>query len=356
MARCALRRLVVAAGAALLGGSCIPADQPYWVIDHTDALSMRIEVAERGPYGSLEPPSGGPVLEAMPGDRVRITPFIAGPDGPVAPGSLAPRFYACDRSSCNEATRGLVDARPCRAVPVPNDETCFIGQGDGAEFEVGGFTDLIAAVTVGVPVMMIAGTPEGPDTAECVRRLGEIEEQATSLRDCLLFVRTLRIGPAWRALLVAAALGVETPIEPDALPWQVTQIEPDVPPTIASFTAWVPAAGGGEAFVELPREGTLTVRAGSRVGLSLVVGAPPQQYMLLSIDPDGDDAGASVTSETRAAAWFSSASGAFALDSSQGLDVTWQAPEEPGEVFVYVVLADIRSSDVAWFRVEVEPG
>lgn len=354
MARRALRRLAVAA--VLVGAACIPDERPFWVIDHTDALSMRLEVAVRGPYGSLEPASGGPVLEAMPGDRVRARPFIAGPEGPIPAGSLQPRFYACDRSSCNEATRGLVDARPCGAVPVPNEETCYIGQGDGAEFEVGAIRDVVGAVTVGVPVMMIAGTPEGPDTDECVRRLGAVEERAASLRDCLLFVRTLRIGPAWRALLVGALTGAEAPIEPDVLPWQVTQIEPDVPPTIAGLTAWVPAPGGGEAFVEVAPGGTLTVRAGSRVGLSVVVGAEEQEYLLLSFDPAGDDAAVSVATETRAAAWFATAQAPFFLDSAQGLDVTWRAPEEPGEVFVYVVLADVRSSDTAWIRVEVEPG
>lgn len=342
--------------AALLGAACLPDEPPFWVIDHTDVLGMRLEVVAAGPYGSDTPAAGGPVLEAMPGDRVRVTAFVAGPDGPVPTASLRPRFYACAQASCDEAIALAEAAPPCGAVALPNEETCLLGQGDAVEFEIGPMRDVVAAINLGVPVMMVAGTPEGPDTAECVRRLAGLEERSASLRDCLLFVRNLRIGPAWRALLVGALTGAATPLRPDQLPWDVVRIEPDVPPRIAGLTARVPAPGGGERPVELAPGGTLTVGTGDQVALSLVAADEPQTYVLLAIDPDGGDATASAVTETRAAAWFATAPAPFFLDSAQGLDVTWTAPDEPGVVFLYVVLADVRSADAAWLRVEVVAG
>lgn len=344
----------VVVSAALAAATCLPEERPYWLIDHTDALAMRFEVVERGPYGSLVPPSGGPVLEVMPGDRVRVAPFIAGPAGPVAAGSLDPLYYACQGNNCGFRAGELVEARPCKVVAVPVPETCLIGGGEAVEFEVGPILDLIGALTAGASILMIAGTPEGPDTRECVRRLAERGEQAATLRDCLLFSRQVRVGPMWRALLVMAATGGETPIAPDAVPWQVSTIEPDVPPTIAGFAAWVPAPGGGERRVELGLGERLSVKTGDSVELSLVVGAAPQEFVSVSF-ADQASASVSVIKEVRAAAWFSSAPEPFDLTSSQGLDVTWTAPSEPGEVHVYALLADVRSADVAWLRVEVEP-
>ncbi len=343
-----------AVSAALAATACLPAERPYWVIDHTDALSMRFEVVERGPFGSLEPASGGPVLEAMPGDRVRVVPFIAGPDGPVDVASLEPMFYACAGGNCGFGPREFADARPCETVQMPAVETCFLGAGAAVEFEVGPIQSLLQALSTGTSVLMLAGTPEGPDTRECARRLADSSERATSLRDCLLFSRSLRLGPLWRALLVAAATGVESPVPLDALPWQVTEVEPDVPPTIAGFNAWVTTADGGQRFVDVGLGGELSVRTGDEVGFSLVVGGAPQAYAVVSLNP-GEAPDVSTYTEFRAAAWFSGAPAPFVLDSAQGLDVTWTAPDEPGEVFVYALLADVRSADVAWLRVTVEP-
>jgi len=345
------------AGAAIwLHAGCLPDERPYWVIDHTDVLAMRFEVIERGPYGADPPPGGGPVVEAMPGDRVRATPFVAGVDGPVDVAALQPQWFVCSDDGCfGTALADLDEAPPCGAVPLPPSETCALGSGRAAEFELGPLVDVVQAANLGVLVMMVAGTPEGPSTRECLRRADALTTATSSLRDCLFFMRSLNIGPTWRTVLVGALMGAVSPVAPDDLPWEISQIEPDVAPSVSRFAAWVPAPGGGEYFLEAQSGATLSVRTGDEIALSLIEDAPPQQYYSVSFDPDTLAVSVSPIVETRGAAWFSTATGPFELTAGPGFEVDWRAPEEPGTYHVYVVLADNRSATTAWLRVEVAP-
>lgn len=344
-----------AAAGALLCAACLPDETPYWVIDHTDALAMRFEVVGPGPYSLAPPAGGGPVVEAMPGDRVRATPFVAGIDGPVDAAALRPRWFVCGGSGCaGSDLLQLREAPPCPAIPLPLDDTCALAPGPAAEFELGPIRDVVEAANRGVMVMMVAGTPEGPSTEECLRRAARSDQVPASLRDCLFFVRTLRLGPTWLVVLVGALTGAATPLAPDDLPWQVSQVEPDVAPRVERFTAWVPAPGGGEYFVEVEPGGVMSVGTGEEIALALVEGAPPQEYYTVSIAQDTGVASISGTRETRGAAWFSTAPAEFALTGAPGYEAIWRAPEQPGAAFVYVVLADSRSAAASWFQVEVE--
>ncbi|WAS97163.1 hypothetical protein [Nannocystis punicea] len=346
----------LAAAAALAGASCLPEERPYWVIDHTDALAMRFEVIERGPWGADPPPGGGPVVEAMPGDRVRATPFVAGPDGPVDVAALQPRWFVCGGSGCTGPQLvDLAEAPPCGAVELPQADTCALGSGPAPTFELGPLRDVVGAASLGVIVMMVAGTPEGPSTRECLRRADALADVTSSLRDCLFFVRTLRIGPTWRTVVAGAAMGATSPVVPEALPWQISQIEPDVAPAIAHFAAWVPAPGGGEYFLEAKSGATLSVRTGDQIALSLIEAAPPQTYYAVSVDQSTLAVSVSQIVEVRGAAWFSTTPAPFELTAGPGFEVDWRAPEEPGTHHVYVVLADGRSATTAWLRVEVAP-
>lgn len=347
---------VRAGAAALVCAACLPAERAYWVIDHTDALALRFEVIERGPWGAEPPPEAGPVVEAMPGDRVRATPFVAGVDGPVDVAALEPRWFVCGGAGCSGAqVVDLAEAPACGPIELPQPETCALGRGPAIELELGPLVDVLRAADVGVMVMMVAGTPEGPSTAECLRRADELASESATLRDCLFFVRTLRVGPTWRAVLAAAATGATTPVAPHDLPWEVSQVEPDVAPLIERFAAWVPAPGGGEYFIEAQPGATLSVRTGETIDLSLIEGAPPQEYFTFAINQETGAISASPTRESRGAAWFSTADAPFALTGGPGFEVGWRAPEEPGTHHLYVVLADNRSATTGWLRVEVAP-
>ncbi|MCY1054207.1 hypothetical protein [Nannocystis sp. SCPEA4] len=347
----------ICAGAAMwLGAGCLPDERPYWVIDHTDALALRFEVIERGPYGADPPPGAGPVVEAMPGDRVRATPFIAGVDGPVDPAELEPEWFVCGGSGCFASDLVALGEVPrCDAVPLPPPETCALGPGPAVEFELGPLLDVVQAANLGVMVMMVAGTPEGPSTRECLRRAAALTSETSSLRDCLFFARALNVGPTWRAVLVGAVTGAITPVAPSDLPWEVSQIEPDVAPSIARFAAWVPAPGGGEYFLEAQPGATLSVRIGDQLALSLIEDAPPQEYYNFSVDQDSLAVTVSPIVEIRGAAWFSTTTAPFVPTAGPGFEVDWRAPEEPGTHHVYVILADNRSATTAWLRVEVAP-
>lgn len=340
---------------ALLGSfaSCLPPEKPYWVIDHTDALMLRFEVAARGPYGQAPPATGGIAAEAMPGDRVRVTPVIAGLDGLVDVSALSPRWFACGEGLCSSQPFDAAELPACDGLELPPAELCALGEGAPFEFEVGELHDVLVALTRGAPILMVSGTPGGPTTGECLRRLARLDQASASLRDCIFLAEALRIGPTWRVPLVAAASGAELPLSPDRIPWQASQVEVDVIPEIDRITAWVPAPGGGEYFRETESGGTLVVKAGDALRLAAVPRMPEQTYAVLSIDQDNGDVSVSEVSETQTAVWFSTADAPFEVGAELG-EVTWIAPDEPGPVFVYVLLGDGRSADAAWLRVEVE--
>lgn len=352
MPRAPLRTSLGAIAGWLCAG-CLPAERPYWVIDHTDALMIRFEVVARGPYGSEPPAAGGVVAEAMPGDRVRATPFVAGTEGPVDAGELAPRWFACGEGLCTNQPFDWRELPACGALALPPEETCALGQGSPLEFEVGALRDALLVLTRGVPLLMVSGTPEGPDTRECLRRFAGLDEVSASLRDCVFMVASLRVGPTWRVPLVAALMGADPPLSPDQIPWQASQVEADVLPEIDRVIAWVPAPGGGEYYREVAPGGTLAVAAGDAIRFSAVPRGPEQAYVLLSLDDETGEVGASQVFEVQAAAWFSTAPAPFDIGGGFEDEVTWVAPDEPGEVIVYVVLADGRSADAAWLRVEV---
>lgn len=340
--------------AALAGASCLPEERPYWVIDHTDALAMRFEVIEPGPWGADPPPGGGPVVEAMPGDRVRATAFVAGPEGPVDVAALQPRWFVCGGIGCTGGqVVDLTEALPCGPVALPNLDTCALDPGPAATFELGPLRDVVDAASIGVIVMMVAGTPEGPSTQECLRRADALATASSSLRDCLFFVRTLRIGPTWRTVVAGAAMGATSPVGPSDLPWQISQVEPDVAPAIAHFAAWVPAPGGGEYFLEAQSGATLSVGTGDELTLSLVEAAPPQTYYSVSVDQSTLAVSVSPIVEIRGAAWFATVPAPFEATAGPGFEVEWRAPEQPGTHHLYVILADGRSATTAWLRVEV---
>lgn len=344
----------VVAGAALLAGACLPEETPYWVIDHTDALTMQFEVVAGGPFSVPPPPGLGPAVEALPGDRVRATAFVAGPEGPVALSTLRPRWYLCGGAGCGNATlRRLLELPACGAISLPPAEPCALGQADAVEFELGPITNLVEASTRGLRVMMVAGTPEGPTTVECLQRAARLDVEVAPVRDCLFFVRQLRLGPSWLVVLAAELAGAEMPFELSDLPWQASQVETDVAPRIERFTAWVPAPGGGEYFREVEPGGVLSVRTGDEIALALAEGAPPQEYFTYSVKQDSGEVTITPTRETRGAAWFSTAAEAFTPTGGPGHEVLWRAPEAAGTVFVYVVLADGRSATSGWLAVEV---
>lgn len=334
------------------GAACLPEERPLSLVDHTDVLFVQGEVAERGPFGSDPPAGGGRVTEVVPGDRVRVSPFVAGPEGLVDPDVLDPRWYACRKAPC--LITSLDDALACPdPVPMPPELPCELGRGGAIEFVLGPITDVEALLVQGLTIVMVAGTPEGPDSDACVRRLGNIERESASLRDCVIYVHALEPGPLWR---LAWLLSLDPslpwlPVELTDLPATLPSYEPDTSPELDGFIAWVPVEGGGQKFVELPPGGALTVRAGDVIDLEVVSASQPQRYPLVQYGLG--EVYVEDRFESRWAKWYATDPSPFVLDVIPGR-ASWQAPLDPGRVDIYVVYGDERSVEGGWLRVEVE--
>jgi hypothetical protein len=333
---------------AVAVAGCLPEAAPPWQVERTIAAAMRVEVVRRGPWGAESPRDDRTVATVMPGDEVRVTPFFASPDGPVAPEALRPAWFYCRGGDCFDDL-GPAGVRPCGpAEPVPPTSTCELPRGPAAALTLGPLTSLLLLQLAYPSVMMVAGTPEGPSSAECRARLQRLAEDGESLADCVLVVHALEFGPAWRLLALAAWEGL-----PDAVP--LAGITPAVTATPPNLYPGAPALAVTIAGPDGVRE--LQAASGDEVAVR------PDELVEISARVDPDDA---------QDYYFLASSGAAFVPATEALTVSWLfsdavshelpallsarfvAPARPGPLWVYALVGDGRAVTPAWLRFEVE--
>ncbi|MBL9100126.1 MAG: hypothetical protein JNL82_04155 [Myxococcales bacterium] len=332
-----------AAGIALLAG-CLPEAPPPWQVDHTIVGAFRVEVEDAGAWSAVSPRADRTIAEVMPGDTIRPRPWIIGPDGPVDADADPPRYFYCEAASCLGAVTRPGGVPDCDdgelGEEVPPSRTCELR---GGRLKLGEMTALR-----GLPaLLMVSGTPEGPDADTCLRRLRGLDGAAESLQDCIISVHVLELGPTWRRLLLAVYLELEDAVPLSLVTDEVTAAEPDLFPGEPALAVTV--ASPGEAPRErTPERGeTIAVRPGAAIEVTAEVD-PLDAQTSWFIDSQGAFSSAP---EVLTIGWLFSEEVAWTTPDL--LTVRFTAPTRSGPLVVYALLGDGDGVTGTWLRFEV---
>ncbi|HEY0132829.1 MAG TPA: hypothetical protein VGB85_02080 [Nannocystis sp.] len=339
----------VVAVAALAG--CLPEGAPPWKIDHAIVAAIRVDIAEPGPYGPTSPRPDRLVAAAMPGDKIRFTPFLIGPDGPLDAGDVAPAWFYCQATRCFDSVAQPEVLRGCATEPLGPASTCRIGTGATATLQLG---ELSSLGLFGDPpsVFMVSGTPGGASTARCLERLRNIASATESLRDCILIVEPLPIGPVWRLFFLAAFLGLPDAIPLDSIPIEAQSAEPSLYPEVRPFEVTITASDGEARELVAVSEDTVAVAPGDTINIRAPVDPfDAQLYYRTLIGGDGLPV-MQAQFESFSSSWLLT----DAVDEpTYGVqEVTWEVPAgASGEMYGYYLLSDTRSVVWGWLRFEL---
>ncbi len=331
---------------------CLPEGAPPWQVDHAIAAAIRFDVATRGPYSSGPARPDRSVAEIMPGDAIRMTPFLVGPDGPIDLTAAAPAWFYCNSSRCFDAVAQPTPVTDCVVETLPPAATCKIGEGATPTLRLGELTALRAMFNDPPAVMMVAGAPDGPSTRLCLERLAKLAEDPETLQACVIRVEPLPLGPLWRILLLAVVLELPDAVDLDGISPPVQSAETSMYPEVLPFALTIVGVDG-TARERLAVSGDRVVVA---PGETVVIDAPvnpvdAQLYYLPYVNNRG-----SVSVQAQFEAFNSSwlFSRAIAEPSLAVQQITWQVPEEAVEpIHSYYLLSDGRSIVWAWLRFEV---
>ncbi|MEE9384862.1 MAG: hypothetical protein V3V08_15775 [Nannocystaceae bacterium] len=254
-------------------------------VDSTRVLAVQVKVTQ--PLVP-DPPDAATRCEALPGEVVRLTPFIVNAKGPVKVGLTDPVWIAC-QAHAGQNTFGCIKAAlptsleelpTCAAdldpsanaepaeegsapdFPAPHSP-CLIPTADPnfAEYQVPFSAN--AFLGGNIEVTMVGSTPGGTPTRPCADALlagrGEVPH------DCLMAVQRVEIGPVGRLILMAKALGLDLgglqPPNPEDIP------DADRNPRMVSMTVQPADIAGNPAGepVEVPYGGQIDVQATANI-------------------------------------------------------------------------------------------
>jgi hypothetical protein len=345
------QELALAGVVSALCAGCLPEGAPPWLVDHEIAAALRIEVAVRGPFSPESPRPGREVASVLPGDTIRATPFIVGPEGPADLDELRPAWFFCGVTSCfNAVVRGEAE-RPCGVESLPPQDTCSMGQGASGELQLGAPGSFLELALRPPGLFMISGTPDGPSTAECVARLRS--DGGETLQECLLVITPLPLGPAWRLILLGVFLGVPDAPPLGVIPPDAPGAEPNLFPAVLPFQLRIVGVDGATRTDIVESGATVSLRPGERVEIRAPLDPLDTQYFV-----DAPVIGDALPSFSTGYEFLSS-SWLFSADvvqlPTEPQQIQWWVPEDaPAQIFGYYLLSDQRSLVWAWLRFEVE--
>ncbi len=340
--------LALAAGLLLAG--CLPQGSPPTLVDHPISAAMRFDVVTPGPYSPASPRDDRTLASVMPGDLIRVTPFLIGPDGPLELEAVRPAWFYCRATRCFADVAQTEEYPPaCASEAVGATSTCALGRAGSPVLQLGELTSLLDLFTDPPSVFMVAGV-DGEDSPGCLDKLRRLAD-GESLRDCVLHIKPLPVGPLWRLMLVAAFRGL-----PDALP--LTSITPEVQAAEADVHLEVPplelAILGVDGALRERVVGsgdTVKVAPGETVQVISRLDELERQYYYQALLGDGGAIQQCATQEVFGASWLFTAE----VDAEEAFPlVIWEVPEDaPATIHGYLLLGDGRAVVWGWLRFEV---
>lgn len=348
---------------------CLPEGAPPWLVDHAIVASLRFDVAAAGPYAPVSPREDRSIASLMPGDRLRATPFLVGPEGPIDPSEVRPAWFYCRSTRCFGDLSATPGPRACEVEAVGSTTTCAIGRAGAVELELGELRSLIDLFLDPPALLMVAGTPGGTDTAECVARLRGLDERGETLQQCILLMEPLPLGPLWRLMVLAGFAGLPDALPLDTVTPEVQAAEPALYPVVLPFELTIVGVDGTSRQRIAVDGATVPVARGERVEIFAPVDVFDAQIYYQAL-VGGTTIEFQAGYESFSSTWLFTADVAPSYagegEDSEGLggpltgtpvqQVWFSIPEDaPPTIYGYYLLGDGRSQVWAWLRFEVAP-
>lgn len=326
-----------------LGGlalaSCFDTPDPPWLLDESvEIIAVRAEVIEDGPASlDLGPvPADRRRAEAIPGDVVRTTVLAASLDGIADPADMDAAFFLCRGVDCVNDLRDDEMFAECRDTLGPG-EGCALGRGAEMTFtmqpvlvgtDFGDFgSSFIPGVLASLNVGVVMGTPNGPDTSECIERLRQ--RPYPSLSGCSLFHHWVPGGPYWKLAELT-----DMPINGIEPPPQLRYLPPNFNPEIERFSVVIRSATDSRSLI-VPRGERVAVQAGERVELAVEVDARDlQSYLVVYAERVGG------AGELPIFAWYADTAVSTVTESWREPAVTWTVPDDVPAVSFVATMED----------------
>jgi len=357
-------------GLVVGAAGCLPEGAPPWLVDHAIVASIRFDVIEAGPYSPVSPRDDRAIASLMPGDRLRATPFLVGPDGPIDPATVEPAWFYCRTTRCYGDLTAAEGPRACAVEAVGSTSSCALGRAGAAELELGELRSLVDLFLDPPALLMVSGTPGGTSTGACVQRLRELDERGETLQRCILLMEPLPLGPLWRLMVLAGFAGL-----PDALPLvaitpEVQAAEPALYPAVLPFELTITGVDGVVRERIAIDGASVEVARGEHVEIHAPVDVFDAQIYYQALLGSGSDVVFQAGYESFTSTWLFTAdvrpSYAGAVGDSEGdtggpptgatavQQVWFVIPEDaPATIHGYYLLGDGRSEAWAWLRFEV---
>ncbi|KIG13898.1 hypothetical protein DB30_07451 [Enhygromyxa salina] len=212
---------------------------PAYTITRTEPIAVLVEVVELGP---LDParvylPSPGRIVEALPGDRVRMEIVVVDVDGvPLPEDTLDSLWIQCGDSPCTGAAFASdepgFDLDCAELEAWTTDSVCRLGEGQGSfEFTVPELGESMFAHRHIKEVSAVVAW-DGERAERCWT--GRREGGAVS-PNCGFVRFAIDLGPVWFLTLYAESLGFATAIPPSLFPAPVFEQQANREPMLTQL-------------------------------------------------------------------------------------------------------------------------
>jgi hypothetical protein len=307
----------------------------FRIIDRTRVMGTKVEVVELGP---LVPerigfdPDDPPIIEAMPGDRVRLSALIVDERGRQLPAAdFDVLWFQCVREC-------PVQAPPCEDFEWTTDTKCALGRGGEFEFEVPPVGPTTLQFSPGYSLRAVIALDSGIDAERCAALF---LEPGPDLRRCAIVDASLQLGPRWPLLVELAESGQEVEVPIFEIPW-LALLQPANRAPLPTMPVWFDVETGD------PVEGEpMIVRPGQHLRGEGPVwrGVDAQPHVVARRGDDGETWVFLGAPEILFAQWLASSELRLVATNSDFVELVVRDEAEPGPASAVMLFGDHRVGD-----------